>query len=92
MCFHKVIATAFRIAILSLVLAAVPKQAVYAEGFTVNSTNDADDGTCDGSHCSLREAIDAANGSGTVDTIDFDGATFGGGCEHHPDRSFRRRP
>jgi len=29
--------------------------------FTVNSTNDVDDGTCDAAHCSLREAINAAN-------------------------------
>jgi len=29
--------------------------------FTVNVTNDLDDGTCDGIHCSLREAINAAN-------------------------------
>ncbi len=29
--------------------------------FTVNATDDADDGTCDAIHCSLREAIAAAN-------------------------------
>jgi CSLREA domain-containing protein len=29
--------------------------------FTVNTTNDADDGTCNAFHCSLREAITAAN-------------------------------
>ncbi len=38
---------------------------------TVNSDNDADDGTCDATHCSLREAINKANTlSGTV-TIRF---------------------
>ena len=29
--------------------------------FTVNTVDDADDGTCDVDHCSLREAITAAN-------------------------------
>ena len=29
--------------------------------FTVNSTNDTNDGTCDAFHCSLREAINASN-------------------------------
>src|SRR5262245_25020437 len=29
--------------------------------FTVNSTNDVDDGICNSAHCSLREAINAAN-------------------------------
>ena len=39
--------------------------------FTVNSTNDANDGTCDGTHCSLREAINAANSLAGADTISF---------------------
>jgi CSLREA domain-containing protein len=43
--------------------------------FTVNSTNDVDDGTCDATHCSLREAINVANSttnaSGILDEIDF---------------------
>lgn len=43
---------------------------------TVNSNNDVDDGTCNTTHCSLREAIHKANTlSGTV-TIKFD---IGGG-------------
>ena len=32
-----------------------------AATFTVNTTNDIDDGTCNATHCSLREAIAAAN-------------------------------
>ncbi len=32
-----------------------------AVSFTVNSMNDLDDGTCNATHCSLREAINAAN-------------------------------
>ncbi|MEJ2320738.1 MAG: CSLREA domain-containing protein, partial [Gemmatimonadales bacterium] len=31
---------------------------------TVNTSNDLDDGVCDASHCSLREAISAANNAG----------------------------
>ena len=44
--------------------------------FTVNSTNDVDDGVCDGIHCSLREAIKAANATAAADQIAFD---IGGG-------------
>ena len=46
-------------------------QAAQNGVFTVNSTNDADDGSCDGTHCSLREAIHAANASALADTIIF---------------------
>ena len=38
---------------------------------TVNSTNDVDDGVCDAVHCSLREAINAANNQAGADTIRF---------------------
>jgi CSLREA domain-containing protein len=39
--------------------------------FTVNSANDADDGACTLLHCSLREAINAANTVPTAQTISF---------------------
>ena len=43
-----------------------------AATFTVNSANDIDDGTCNAAHCSLREAINAANANaGFTDTITF---------------------
>ncbi len=42
-----------------------------AATFSVNSTNDLNDGLCDASHCSLREAIEAANASAGADTIRF---------------------
>ena len=45
---------------------------VQAATFTVNSTNDAFDEVCDETHCSLREAIDAANALPGTDTIAFD--------------------
>jgi CSLREA domain-containing protein len=38
--------------------------------YSVNSPNDADDGTCDASHCSLREAINAANAHANGDGAD----------------------
>jgi CSLREA domain-containing protein len=43
---------------------------------TVNSDNDIDDGTCNATHCSLREAINKANTLAGVTTINFD---IGGG-------------
>jgi len=49
---------------------------VYAAALSVNSSNDLDDGTCDASHCSLREAIDAANSNSGSDTITFSGGPY----------------
>jgi CSLREA domain-containing protein/uncharacterized repeat protein (TIGR01451 family) len=40
--------------------------------FTVNTTDDIDDGACTTTHCSLREAISRANSLGSHDTIRFD--------------------
>lgn len=45
--------------------------AVYALTYTVNSANDVDDGACNATHCSLREAINAANTNPGPDTINF---------------------
>lgn len=42
-----------------------------AATFEVNSTDDVDDGTCDVTHCSLREALNASNANPGVDTITF---------------------
>ncbi|MCV0404200.1 MAG: CSLREA domain-containing protein [Chloroflexi bacterium] len=39
--------------------------------FTVNSNNDVDSGSCDVEHCSLREAILAANATPEADAIEF---------------------
>lgn len=39
--------------------------------FSVNSTIDINDGTCDETHCSLREAINAANSAAGADRIEF---------------------
>jgi CSLREA domain-containing protein len=46
-----------------------PAAAAY---LLVNSSNDNDDGRCDARHCSLREAINAANADRGWDRIDFD--------------------
>jgi CSLREA domain-containing protein len=39
--------------------------------YFVNTTDDDDDGVCDETHCSLREAINAANGFQSTDIIAF---------------------
>ena len=39
--------------------------------FTVNSADDGTDGVCDVLDCTLREAIEASNGTGGNDVIDF---------------------
>ena len=57
------------IAALSLM---VPAGASAQTTFTVNTTNDVDDATCNALHCSLREAINAANQAAGTDTIAFD--------------------
>ncbi len=43
---------------------------------TVNATDDMDDGSCDSQHCSLREAILAANGREGPNRIVFDPSVF----------------
>jgi CSLREA domain-containing protein len=56
-----------------LVVSAPP---VETATFTVNATDDNDDGLCGTIHCSLREAIKYANATAGFDTITFD---IGGG-------------
>lgn len=46
----------------------------------VNTTSDSSDGTCDVSHCSLREAINAANTNAGADTISFNIPPDNPGC------------
>jgi len=61
--------------VVGLVLAVAPGASspptTYAATFTVNSHDDVDDGTCDVTHCSLREAINAANANPGADSISF---------------------
>jgi CSLREA domain-containing protein len=42
-----------------------------APSFVVTTTDDHDDGVCDGGDCTLREAINAANAAAGADTITF---------------------
>ena len=74
--------------ILSLGLAltlTLPVKSATVATYTVNSTNDVDDGNCNGTHCSLREAIKAANNSAGSDTINFSiSGCSGGVCTIKP--------
>ena len=54
-----------------VVVAGEPTSSDTPRCFTVNVTTDTDDGACDASHCSLREAINAANANAGKDTIKF---------------------
>ena len=55
-----------------LVGSLLPQRLLEAQvTFTVNSTNDGDDGVCGPGHCSLREAINVANITTGTDTIAF---------------------
>ena len=62
------------VSILMLGLTVIPThkpQAALAIPYTVNSTDDVNDGVCNSTHCSLREAILAANANPGADTIAF---------------------
>lgn len=61
----------FWLACTLLALFAFPMPA-SANSFEVNAADDVDDGSCDDSHCSLREAINAANANPGADSITFD--------------------
>lgn len=60
---------AFRNGIITMAMLASVN--AHAATFTVISADDGD-GTCDGNHCSLREAIKAANLNASVDSISFE--------------------
>ena len=67
--------------VLLCLLAALGTAIVSANTYTVNTTDDTDDGTCDGTHCSLREAINAANSNSGSDTIAFNIPTSDSGYQ-----------
>lgn len=54
-----------------LLLIPRPTQAAPRLTFTVNSTADTDDGTCNAANCTLREALNAANTAGAPALIAF---------------------
>ena len=53
---------AFLLTALSVAALTIGVSSAQAATFTVNTTNVVDDGACNASHCSLREAFNAANG------------------------------
>lgn len=60
----------FCLILMTMILIAIP-MSVEASTFVVNTVDDLDDGNCDADHCSLREAINAANTNPGSDTISF---------------------
>jgi uncharacterized repeat protein (TIGR01451 family)/CSLREA domain-containing protein len=67
---RKLAALIFSIVV--LVLGAPQAATAAPQDFTVNVTDDHDDGTCDVEDCTLREAINASNASPDAGTISFD--------------------
>ena len=67
---------------IALVMAVVvtPASRVEALGYTVNSTADPGDGTCNAAECTLREAITTAEGTAASDTIGFNIPSSDAGC------------
>jgi CSLREA domain-containing protein len=67
--------------LISCTLMAALSRSLPAEAsqFVVNTADDTDDGVCDASHCSLREAIQAANANPGPDTISFSALDASGG-------------
>ena len=63
--FHFRVRLRWMFALIALMMALVMPGAAYAQGatptFIVNTTDDLNDGVCNAVHCSLREAIIAAN-------------------------------
>jgi CSLREA domain-containing protein len=62
---------ALLVATLSVAALTVGVSQAEAAAFTVNTTDDLNDNACTASHCSLREAILAANANADADTITF---------------------
>ena len=72
---HPAIRLQAGLGLLALLASAPAAGATYL----VTSPNDVDDGTCDAAHCSLREAIAAANATaGVPDVIHFDNPALSG--------------
>jgi CSLREA domain-containing protein len=57
--------------LLSILIAVVVTTSLQGATFTVNDAGTADDGACDAAHCSLREAVNAANAAAGADLIAF---------------------
>jgi CSLREA domain-containing protein len=86
---HKQLLKAALVLAMVLSLLSWSSHPAQAALLTVNTTDDADDGTCNASHCSLREAIEAANNAAGPDAIQFnippaDPGCSGGVCTIQP--------
>lgn len=55
-----------------IVLLIIPSAIAQPAEYIINSNADTDDGVCDVTHCTLREAINAANANPGEDTIFYD--------------------
>jgi CSLREA domain-containing protein len=70
--------------------ASAPWHAAGPASLVVNTTSDSDDGACDATHCSLREAMTVAYSNPGPDTISFNippndpGCNAAGVCTIHP--------
>jgi CSLREA domain-containing protein len=70
--------------LLALTLVLPARSAAFST-YVVNTTNDVNDGSCNSTHCSLREAINAANSNAGADTITFNiSGCSGGVCTLQP--------
>ena len=54
-----------------LAMLLTPTPVTHAATYIVNTLADTDDGVCDATNCTLREAINAANITAGADTITF---------------------
>lgn len=68
---RHIFAFAFLCASFAFLVVLRPAYAAPQTLYRVTSANDADDGNCNDTHCSLREAINAANAHAGLDTINF---------------------
>ncbi len=75
---HRYSRMSYTILLLGIVSLFVLPLPAEASTFVVNTYDDIDDGQCDTNHCSLREAINAANTNNGPDEIHFDLPGSGG--------------
>lgn len=73
---RRLLATVLTTAVASTTVLAVTQVPAAAAGFTVTTTDDTNDGSCDAGHCSLREAVIAANASAGADFIQVEAGTY----------------
>lgn len=70
--------------LLAMLMGLLPLFPAEASVFVVNSVDDVNDGSCNGTHCSLREAILAAESNAGPDEVRFSISGCGGVCTIQP--------